>query len=90
MLMACDVTIENARGDQEEDRSFCLIIVSRASSFTREEGFGQLRITSLCCRLSSGQAVQGVTSNLMLIVVNRDVFCVVLAGLFSVCHTTQY
>ncbi len=39
---------------------------------------------SLCCRVSSGQAVQGVSSNSMLFVVSRDV---VLAGLFGACHT---
>ena len=53
-------------------------IVSRASPFTREEGSGQLRIMSLCCRVSSGQAVQGVSSNSMLFAVSRDA---VLAGL---------
>ena len=59
-------------------------IVSRASPFTREEGSGQLRITSLCCRVSSGQAVQGVSSNSMLFAVSRDA---VLAGLFCARHT---
>ena len=51
-----------------------LYIVLRVSPFTREEGSGQLCVTSLYCRLSSGQAVQGVTSNSMLIVVNGNVF----------------
>ena len=55
-----------------------------ASPFTREEGSGQLRIMSLCCRVSSGQAVQGVSSNSMLFAVSRDV---VLAGLFGARHT---
>ena len=45
----------------------------RARPFTREEESGQLRITGLCCGLGSGQAVQGVTSNSMLLVVIRDV-----------------
>ncbi len=59
-------------------------VVSQASPFTREEGSGQLRIMSLCCRVSSGQAVQGVSSNSMLFVVSRDA---VLAGLFGAHHT---
>ena len=59
-------------------------IVSRASPFTREEGSDQLRIMSLCCRVSSGQAVQGVSSNSMLFAVSRDA---VLAGLFGARHT---
>ena len=59
-------------------------VVSRASPFTREEGSGQLRIMSLCCRVSSGQAVQGVSSNSMLFAVSRDA---VLAGLFGARHT---
>ena len=59
-------------------------LVSRASPFTREEGSGQLRIMSLCCRVSSGQAVQGVSSNSMLFAVSRDA---VLAGLFGARHT---
>ena len=60
-------------------------VVSQASPFTREEGSGQLRIMSLCCRVSSGQAVQGVSSNSMLFaVVSRDA---VLAELFGARHT---
>ena len=61
-------------------------LVSRASPFTREEGSGQLRIMSLCCRVSSGQAVQGVSSNSMLFTfaVSRDAL---LAGLFGARHT---
>ena len=59
-------------------------VVSRASPFTREEGSGQLRIMSLCCRVSSGPAVQGVSSNSMLFAVSRDA---VLAGLFGARHT---
>ena len=59
-------------------------IVSRASPFTREEGSGQLRIMSLCCRVSSGQAVQGVSNNSMLFAASRDA---VLAGLFDARHT---
>ena len=61
-------------------------LVSRASPFTREEGSGQLRIMSLCCRVSSGQAVQGVSSNSMLFnfAASRDA---VLAGLFGARHT---
>ena len=59
-------------------------VVSRASPFTREEGSGQLRIMSLCCRVSSGQAVQGVSSNSMLFAVSRDA---VLAGPFGARHT---
>ena len=59
-------------------------IVSWASPFTREEGSGQLRIMSLCCRVSSGQAVQGVSSNSMLFAVSHDA---VLAGLFGARHT---
>ena len=39
---------------------------------------------SLCCRVSSGQAVQGVSSNSMLFAVSRDA---VLAGLFGARHT---
>ena len=39
---------------------------------------------SLCCRVSSGQAVQGVSSNSMLFAASRDA---VLAGLFGACHT---
>ena len=61
-----------------------LFLVSWASPFTREEGSGQLRIMSLCCRVSSGQVVQGVSSNLMLFAVSRDA---VLAGLFGARHT---
>ena len=56
------------------------MIVSRASPFTRKEGSGQVRILSLCCRVSSGQAVQGVSSNSMLFAASRDA---VLAGLYS-------
>ena len=67
------------------NRTLCTcIVVSRASPFTREEGSGQLRIMSLCCRVSSGQAVQGVSSNSMLFAVSRDA---VLAGLFGARHT---
>ena len=59
-----------------------MALVSRASPFTREEGSGQLRIMSLCCRVSIGQEVQCETSNSMLLMfaVSRDV---VLAGLFG-------
>ena len=39
---------------------------------------------SLCCRVSSGQAVQGVSSNSMLFAASRDA---VLAGLFGARHT---
>ena len=62
-----------------------LALVSLASSFTRgEEGSGQLRITGLCCRVSSGLAVQGVTSDLMLMSVTL-IICIVL----DVHHTAQ-
>ena len=57
---------------------------SLAGQPLREEGSGQLRIMSLCCRVSSGQAVQGVSSNSMLFAVSRDA---VLAGLFGARHT---
>ena len=49
-------------------------IVSRPSPFTGEEGSSQIRIAVLCCRVSSRQAVQGVTSNSMQTAVNCDIF----------------
>ena len=45
-----------------------------ASPFTREAGSGQLRNMSLCCRVSSGQAVQGVSSNSMLFAIQPPNF----------------
>ena len=58
--------------------SFCLYMyISLAGQplHKRRKGLhGQLRITSLCYRVSSGQVVQGASSNWMLIVVNCDVF----------------
>ena len=68
----CDALIASTPG------TYTPFVVSRASPFTREEGSGQLRIMSLCCRVSSGQAVQGVSSNSMLFAVSLDAL---LAGL---------
>ena len=42
------------------------------------------------CIMVRTQQWASVTSDLMRLVVNRDVFCVILAKLFGVCHTMQY
>ena len=64
-----------------------LVLVSWASPYTRvEEGSGKLCIMSLCCRVSIGQVVQGVTSNFMLIAVNPDIF---LAPVKCLAHETM-